>query len=87
MNAGAPRKTSSIESSAYKKQRLMAPILQKSGVFRGAQEGMMGEEGCAGVNRPESYRLYLLSGRYQTVITLLALQHLESNLESGIGLY
>lgn len=48
---------------------------------------MMGEEGCAGVNRPESYRLYLLSGRYQTVITLLALQHLESNLESGIGLY
>jgi len=33
---GAPRKTSLPENPAYKNQRLTEPILQKSGVFRGA---------------------------------------------------
>lgn len=32
----APRKTSFPENPAYKNQRLTEPILQKSGVFRGA---------------------------------------------------
>ena len=33
----APRKTSFPENPAYKNQRLTEPILQKSGVFRGAR--------------------------------------------------
>ena len=36
----APRKTSFPENPAYKNQRLTEPILQKSGVFRGARKNV-----------------------------------------------
>ena len=36
----APRKTSFPENPAYKNQRLTEPILQKSGVFRGARKSL-----------------------------------------------